>query len=620
MQKHQVQIPLHFNIFHTYLETTFHNEGVVMSNRQPTRRAIRHIAVVVASVLGCSAIASTHTSAASLPKASRYGGDITVGIFDTFPGFCVGNNPANSALMAERTIYETLFERTKGGDMIGLLAESGSHSANLKTWTITLRQGISFTDGTPFNAAAVVANFNAITGRIAAATYSAGGINGYATKAYTVGTGTAFSANIASITQKSNYVVEFTLDRAQNDFLSTLYASGRFFMRSPAQLANATTCANEPIGTGPFKMFTWNTNQLVVVRNTNYWRRDPVNNAQLPYLNQITFTNVKEGSQRAASVRKGTIQAAMFSSASEGTFIKDLRQRRSVVKEYRSATEYYPSLWLNQGKPGSPFSNLNARKAVLSCIDRANYLKVRNKGEGSVAKSLVGPSSVMYTKTGFPKFSIATSKHHVSEYLRETGKSRLEFTMPADVTAVSQGNARFLASTWAKCGITANIVVEETGVIISKAFNAAPKVANGEYYNAYDALLLLLFEGNDVAFNVPFIVTNAYPANSTNPVHELFKNSVGAVLGLNHHSDTTVDSWFYEGQASSSKTTAKSKYRSGTAYIQSRAMMGSITHQYYTMFVSKKLSGIGKLQIIKGKTQRVVTNWGIDWTGVWRTL
>lgn len=558
-------------------------------------------------------------SANSQPTAARYGGDIKVGIFDTFPGFCVSNNAANSALMAQRTIYETLFERTKGGDMIGLLAESGSSSADLKTWTITLRQGISFTDGTPFNAAAVVANFNAITGRVAAAAYSAGGIDAYSTKAYTVGTGTAFSANIAAINQKSNYVVEFKLDRAQNDFLSSLYASGRFFMRSPAQLVSATTCANEPIGTGPFKLFSWNTNQMVVTRNVNYWRRDPVNNAQLPYLNQITFTNVKEGSQRAASVRKGTIQAAMFSSATEGTFIKDLRTRRTSVKEYRSATEYYPSLWLNQGKPGSPFSNFNARQAVLSCIDRSNYLKVRNKGEGAVAKSLVGPKSIMYTSKGFPKFDISVAKHHVSEYLRESGKSQLEFTMPADVTSVSQGNARFLASTWAKCGIKANIVVEETGVIISKAFNAAPKASLGEYYNAYDALPLLLFEGNDVAFNVPFIVTNAYPANSTNPVHELFNKSVGAVLGLNHHSDTAVDSWFYEGQASPSKSLAKTKFRSGTEYLQNRAIMGSITHQYYTIFTSKKLSGIGQLQIVKGKTQRVVTNWGIDWTGVWKT-
>jgi hypothetical protein len=46
--------------------------------------------------------------------------------------------------------------------------------------------------------------------------------------------------------------------------------------------------------------------------------------------------------------------------------------------------------------------------------------------------------------------------------------------------------------------------------------------------------------------------------------------------------------------------------------------MTSIQHQYYTMFYGKKLAGIGTLQIEKGKSQRLMTNWGIDWTGVYK--
>lgn len=578
----------------------------------------KRLALTTALALTGSALCATQTNASPSPTASRYGGAIKVGIFDTFPGFCVGNNPANSALMAERTIYETLFERTKGGDMIGLLASGAVASSDLKTWTVTLRRGIKFTDGVDFDADAVLTNFNAITGRVAAAAYSSGGLPAYQTKAYTVGTGTAFTANIVAMQVLSQYSIQFTLHRAQNDFPSTLYASGRFFMRSPNQLSNSSNCANVPVGTGPFKLVSWTSEQMVVNRNNGYWRRDPNTNAQLPYLNEITFTNVKEGSQRAASVRKSTLDAAMFSSATEGTFIKDLRKRRTVVTEQKSALEYYPSLWLNEGKPGSPFKYMSARQAVLSCIDRTNYLKVRNKGEGAVAKSIVGPSSVMYTKTGFLKFSVTQSKHYLAEYLKESGAQRLEFTFPADTSTASQGNAAFLKSTWSKCGIYANYVVEETGVIITKAFNAAPKIADGEYYNAYDALLLLLLEGNDVAFNLPFLVTNSYPGDSTNPIRQLFKNSVGVVLGLNHIADTTVDTFFYDGEATRSKTNAKKNYRLGTAYLQSHAMLGSITHMYYTLFTTKKLAGIGQLQIVKGKTQRVMTNWGIDWTGVWK--
>jgi hypothetical protein len=46
--------------------------------------------------------------------------------------------------------------------------------------------------------------------------------------------------------------------------------------------------------------------------------------------------------------------------------------------------------------------------------------------------------------------------------------------------------------------------------------------------------------------------------------------------------------------------------------------MTAIQHQYYSVFTTKKLAGIGKLSIEKGKTQRIVSNWGIDWTGVYK--
>jgi hypothetical protein len=46
--------------------------------------------------------------------------------------------------------------------------------------------------------------------------------------------------------------------------------------------------------------------------------------------------------------------------------------------------------------------------------------------------------------------------------------------------------------------------------------------------------------------------------------------------------------------------------------------MTSIQHGYYTLFTTKKLGGVGTLQIEKGKSQRLITNWGIDWTGVYK--
>ena len=572
-----------------------------MTQRQTKRsHVLRRIGVALASTVAVSTVATTGTQAASTP-AAKYGGEVKVAIFDTFPGFCVGNNPANSALMATRSVYEGLVEKTKGGDFIGLLAQSWVSSPDLKEWTFTLRTGVKYHNGQAFNAQSVVNNFNAITGRLAA-------------KGISAGTAAAFAANIVSFTAVNDNTVKFTLFRAQNDFPGTLYASGRTFMRADAQLTK-DTCANTPIGTGPFKVVSWDTNQMVVQKNADYWRTDPNTGAKLPYLDKITFTNVKEGSQRAAAVRKGTYDAGMFTSFSEGTFIRDLRQRKSVVNETRSPNEYYPSLWMNQTKPGSPFSNANARKAVASCIDRANYVKVRAKGETQVARSIVGERSPMFTTRGFQKFNKKAAQDFVAAYKAETGATSLTFSMPADTSGASQANAKFLQKTWAECGITVNITVEETAVIIAKAFNFT---VTGGAQNAYDLLPLLLFEGTDVAFNLPFVITNSFPTGSTNPVAPLYRAALGALLNLNHHNDTAVDKLFFDGQAAQTKTGARTKYQEGTAYLQTNAFMTSINTGYYTMFTSKKLAGIGTLSIEKRKTQRTMTNWGIDWTGVYK--
>ena len=686
-----------------------------MTNSQTTRsRVLRRVGAALAATIAISTVASTGSSAATSPNAPKYGGKVKVAIFDTFPGFCFGDNNANSALMVQRTIYEGLFEKTKGGDMVGLLAESATSSADLKTWTIKLKPNITFSDGVKFDATAVKTNLEYSGGLVSAGTAASlaataeyaghatkiftafsspqtltnplGGTTGtallgalgiaasastttkvgtlsfltvvgafadggkfdkalntktgeggtlkalglakdasavWAATTYQLSTGTAFIGNIASVTATDELTVTLKLNRAQNDVPNMLYASGRFFMRSPNQFTKgATICSQKPIGTGPFKVADdyklVSTDELTVYKNPTYWRTDPTTKAKLPYLDQITFTNVKEASQRAAAIRKGTYDAGMFAGATEATFIKDLRQRKTVATEFKSPNEYYPSLWLNQGKVGSPFASKNARLAVLSCIDRANFVKVRTKGESVVAKSIVGPTSVMYSTRGFQKFDVASSKAYVTAWQAEPGNAgkTLSFSYPVDTSAQSMANSKFFKDQWAKCGITANFVIEEAAQIIKKAFNSAE---TGGAANAYDAINILLFEGTDVSFNLPFALSNAFPAGATT-MGSTWRSSVGNVLGLNHHSDTTLDDLFYAGQAATNKGVAKIKYQEATARMQSEGYMGAVSNNYYTFFTNNKkgLAGIGKLQLVKGKTQRLVTNWGIDWTGVYK--
>ena len=61
---------------------------------------MRRVGVALAAAIAVSTVASS-ADAAAKPQAGTYGGNAKVAIFDTFPGFCVSNNPNNSALMAE---------------------------------------------------------------------------------------------------------------------------------------------------------------------------------------------------------------------------------------------------------------------------------------------------------------------------------------------------------------------------------------------------------------------------------------------------------------------------------------------------------------------------------------
>lgn len=121
----------------------------------------RLLALTASSLIGMAALAGCGgTSVASPPShSSKAGGSITVGVSSDF----VTLSPAMSSALIDRQAFINIFDPlVKLSPKMAIEPNLVTHwtiSNSGKTYTLSLRKGVTFQDGTPFNAAAVVYNW-----------------------------------------------------------------------------------------------------------------------------------------------------------------------------------------------------------------------------------------------------------------------------------------------------------------------------------------------------------------------------------------------------------------------------------------------------------------------------
>jgi ABC-type transport system substrate-binding protein len=346
--------------------------------------------------------------------------------------------------------------------------------------------------------------------------------------------------------------------------------------------------------------------ELVVAKNENYWRKDAKGGA-LPYLDGITFTFLPDAAPRVSGVKSGSLAATMFSSASEAKQILALQKNKNVTT-ISSPLDYYPTIWLNHKI--APFSSKNARLAFSHSLDRAKWLKVRQKGLGTVPDSIVGPNNIMYNKKGYAGYDLKKAKEYVAAYTAETGKA-LEFSLPYDSTA----NAQLLKEMAEAAGMKVNLLSVTTAEAIQKAFPMQ-----------FQLLPLLLMEGTGTAFSLPFLVSDTSGGNPTHFLRGAAKLSPAlaalqvfyGILNISSFKDEVSENLLFAARAEPNAAKAKKLYMQATEQLQKEAHVANISFLQYTLSYNK-LGGVGELGLAAGGPRRLITNFGIDWTGVWST-
>ena len=203
-----------------------------------------------------------------------------------------------------RQIYEGL-TKYKGAttEVIPALAEKWQVSPDGTVWTFTLQKNVKFHDGTPFDAAAVVWNFDRwrfsnhpqhenLTKAGRTFEYYGAQFGGFDDKSL-----------ITKVEAVNPSTVRITLKSPQGPFLANL-AMFTFDLASPKAVEKyGTAFGKNPVGTGPFKFVEWKVGQEVILEaNKDYWDK-----ADAAKVQRVIVRNIKDNSQRLAALKAGEI-------------------------------------------------------------------------------------------------------------------------------------------------------------------------------------------------------------------------------------------------------------------------------------------------------------------------
>jgi peptide/nickel transport system substrate-binding protein len=348
---------------------------------------------------------------------------------------------ATSCYAVMQTVSDPLFWADDKGQAKGMLIESVDHNADSSQWTLHVRKGIKFQDGTPLDGNAVKFNLESCQ--------------------YSPLTGFIYAA-MGKVTASGQDVVINGKGGPWQELPGYLTYSGCDYMFSPKWLGSlqdvpqrnkdlpiydaalAATPANgdylKPVGLGPFTFQSYtpgNGNSFKAVRNDNYWRGpNGVTGEQLPYLDSVELVVAVDEDSRMNGLRSG--QTDLFMSANGDTISQFLDDNSfKVDSTAKFGDTAYIMLNTAEGpkvdpkgvNAKSPLLNIDCRKALAGAIDLDRLSKERTAGLFPPANGPFPPGSAGYLKdTGYPKFDVPTAQAEMDKCLAALKTDHIEFS------------------------------------------------------------------------------------------------------------------------------------------------------------------------------------------------
>ena len=299
----------------------------------------------------------------------------------------------------QRLMMDGLFGFDDDMKIIPMLATDYEANDDATEFTIHLREGIQFSDGTPWNAEAAKANFDRW------------GDKNLGLKR------TTLLCNVLKETEiVDDYTVKVTLQSPFGAFIPTL-AHPACVVMSPAVIAKGNEeCAKNPVGTGQYTFVEWVAGEhATIALNKDWWgyNADICGGTALvdpdAGFKTITFKPVSENATRVAMLQSGDAQ---FIWPVPTESIETLRGDSNVAvgQEEGIVVRY---LMMNNQK--APFNDVRVRQAINYAINKDAYCAVVKNGVATPATSIIGPNVQFYKGNDVYAYDIEKAKSLLAE-------------------------------------------------------------------------------------------------------------------------------------------------------------------------------------------------------------
>ena len=415
------------------------------------------------------------------------GGTIVYGVeADSSSGYCLPEGQlAISGMLVVRAIYDTLTVPNAEGDYVPYLAQSVEPNETFDEWTITVRDGVKFHDGTDLTGEVVKNNLDAYRGQYP----------GRSPLLFTF-----VLSNIDTVTAEGQTVTVKT-KVPWVSLPAFLYSSSRMGIMAQSQLDDDETCDRKLVGTGPFKFDNWSPNdKLTGTANPDYWQTAP-DGKPYPYAEGIEFRVLTDGTVRVNSLKSSDGANIIHTTNAEdiGGELYDLREAGDVNMLVSEAGAEVSFVQLNSTQP--PFDDIKMRQALAYGTDRDEVNDVQNDGLPTVANGPFGKDSIGYVEDpGFPEYDLEKAKSLVDEYVADGGKAEFTVTTTSDPDTVRL--AELVQQRAQKLGVKVTIVKRDQAALIDDAIG-----------KKFQAMLFRNYPGGDPDINYVWWYGQDNPVN-----------------------------------------------------------------------------------------------------------